>query len=486
MGKLRYSVSDLLMIPEGKTFDRKSARYDIGRLADILIAFANADGGTVALGIKNREYEGISLLSEQKKNDIEQIGTQRIIPSIDVAIDKKKIVNQKGKNDEIWLLSVNPADGKIYTNSRDEVYLRIGDETHKVTFEERKNLEYDKGIRVFESQAVSDAFLEDLDSDTLNQYKELYGFTGDNIWDLLFPKGLAKRVRDSNGSFSYQLSVAGVLLLAKTPTAFIPGARIRFIRYEGREAKLGTDMNVVKQVLIEGPLPKVIDRASKEVESQLRTFSSLDLKTGKFTNVPEYPKGAWLEGIVNAVTHRSYNYTGDDIRIVMFDDRLEIHSPGSLPAVVTTANIRHTHYSRNPYIARALTDFGWVREFGEGVDRIYKDMSEFFLDEPVYDVDANSVNLTLKNNIVMRSFRKNNDLESRIGSDWDSLNFIEQAAIGMAYEQGNIKTKDVLKQVENYSATSVRKALKHLTEMGILERIASAPTSPNQYYKLIK
>lgn len=481
-----YEKDDLLTIPEGKSFDRKSARYDINHLANILIAFANADGGTVALGIKNKQFEGISSLSEQRQNDILQIGAQRIIPTLQVNIDKKKITNQDGHADEIWLLSVQPADSKIYANMRDEVYLRLGDETHKVTFEERKNLEYDKGIRAFESQTVGDALLEDLDAEVITEYKAMYGFEGDNLWDLLFPKGLAKRVRDDKGNISYQLTVAGVLLLAKVPTAFIPGARIRFIRYEGREATVGIDMNIVKQVFIEGPLSKMIDRASTELDAQLRTFSTLDLKTGKFTDIPEYPKGAWLEGIVNAVTHRSYNYTGDDIRIMMFDNRLEIHSPGSLPAVVTTENIRQTHYSRNPYIARALTDFGWVREFGEGVDRIYKDMSEFFLDDPVYDVDTNSVNLTLKNNIVMRSFRKNNDLESRIGSDWDQLNFIEKAAIGMAYEHGSVRTREVLAQVEDYSATSVRTALKHLTTLGIFEKVASAPTAPNQYYRLIK
>jgi len=230
----------------------------------------------------------------------------------------------------------------------------------------------------------------------------------------------------------------------------------------------------------------MLQQASDILEAQLRTFSSLDTKLGKFIDVPEYPKGAWLEGIVNAVTHRGYNYTGDDIRVLMFDDRLEIHSPGSLPAVVTPENIRRTHYSRNPYIARALTDFGWVREFGEGVDRIYKDMNEFFLDDPIYEVDTNSVNLILKNNIIMRSFRKNDDLESKIGRDWQKLNFIEKAAVGLAYDHNSVRTRELYEVVDGYSISSARNALNHLSKMGILERVASAPTSPNQYYRLIK
>jgi len=481
----KYEKKDLLTIPEGKAFDRKSAKYDLNKLANILIAFANADGGTVALGINNKKYEGINLLADQKKNDILQIGSQRIVPTIKIALAREPVINTRGLDDEVWLLTVQPADDKLYVNKKDEVYLRIGDETHRVTYDERKNLEFDKGIRAFESQIVNDAILDDLDQEVVAKYKALYGFEGDNIWDLLFPKGLAKRIKKDD-HIIYRLTVAGVLLLSKYPTAFIPGARIRFIRYEGREAKTGTDMNIVKQIRIEGPLTKMLQQASDNLEAQLRTFSSLDTKSGKFIDVPEYPKGAWLEGIVNAVTHRGYNYTGDDIRILMFDNRLEIHSPGSLPAVVTPENIRHTHYSRNPYIARALTDFGWVREFGEGVDRIYIDMNRFFLDDPIYKVDTNSVNLILKNNIIMRSFRKNNDLESKIGEDWKILNFIERAAVGLAYEHGTVRTRELSAAVDDYSLSSVRNALKHLTVMGIFERVATAPTSPNQYYRLIK
>ncbi|TGD20980.1 ATP-dependent DNA helicase RecG [Companilactobacillus suantsaicola] len=481
-----YANKDLLTIPEGKFFDRKSARYDMNKLANILIAFANADGGTVALGISNKKYEGINILSDKKKNDILQIGNQRVVPMLDINVERKKIINIQKQVDEVWLLTVSPSDEKLYANKKDEVYLRIGDETHKVTFVERKDLEFDKGIRAFEKQTVDEAIISDLDEEIVSKYKKLYGFSGENLWDLLFPKGLAKRYVNHDEKASYKLTVAGVLILSKYPTAFIPSARIRFIRYEGRAAQTGTDMNIVKQEMIEGPLVKMLERIADILEAQLRSFSSLDSQTGKFLSVPEYPKGAWLEGIVNAVTHRNYNYTGDDIRVLMFDDRLEIHSPGGLPAVVTKENIRETHYSRNPYIARALTDFGWVREFGEGVDRIYTDMNKFFLDDPIYKVDNNSVNLILRNNIIMRSFRKNNALEARIGKDWGKLNFIEKTAISIVYEKGTIKTSELMEAVDGYSINSARNALKHLKKIGIFERIATAPTSPKQYYKLVK
>ncbi len=82
---------------------------------------------------------------------------------------------------------------------------------------------------------------------------------------------------------------------------------------------------------------------------------------------------------MNAVTHREYGMTGSYIKVSMFDDRLEILSPGKLPSIVTIDNIRDTRFSRNPRIARVLTEFGWVRELNEGVKRIYEDMEDFFL-----------------------------------------------------------------------------------------------------------
>lgn len=137
-------------------------------------------------------------------------------------------------------------------------------------------------------------------------------------------------------------------------------------------------MNVVKQEYIEGPLPILIEKTKTILTAQLREFTALNHLNGKFTTVPEYPEFAWLEGIVNAVTHRAYNVQGDDIKIKMFDDRLEISSPGKFPNIVNRYNIKEVRYSRNPRTARALTEMGWVRELGEGVKRIYKEMDAFF------------------------------------------------------------------------------------------------------------
>ena len=91
---------------------------------------------------------------------------------------------------------------------------------------------------------------------------------------------------------------------------------------------------------------------------------------------------------MNAVTHRSYSITGTEIQVKMFDDRIVVESPGKLPGLVKASNIRHTHFSRNPRIAEYLKAYKYVKEYGEGVDRMCIELESAGLQNPVYYVDA--------------------------------------------------------------------------------------------------
>lgn len=121
-----------------------------------------------------------------------------------------------------------------------------------------------------------------------------------------------------------------------------------------RTAESGTRLNITKDVNIEYPLLRIIDKAKEFIGTQLREFTTLDTTTGKFKTVAEYPEFAWQEGIVNAVTHREYALSGNFIKVSMYDDRLEIESPGKLPDIVTVDNIRETRYSRNSTISSII------------------------------------------------------------------------------------------------------------------------------------
>ena len=154
----------------------------------------------------------------------------------------------------------------------------------------------------------------------------------------------------------------------------------------------------------------------------------------------------------------------------LFDDRLEILSPGKLSGFVTLENMKTKRYSRNPQIARVLTEFGIVRELNEGVKRIYSEMQRFYLKDPIYsEPDHHSVLLVLDNNIVMRSKRKNETMlkNSEIEQKWEQLNYQERQVLQAIYDKGEITSSEVADIIKRGKTTAV-KLLNRLVEYGLI------------------
>lgn len=122
-----------------------------------------------------------------------------------------------------------------------------------------------------------------------------------------------------------QISSAAILLFGKNPQLYFPRARVRFIRYEGTEERVGTQMNVIKDVIFEGNILKMITDAVAYPDIQIKEKTYLG-EDGLFVTEEEYPKFVRQEIIVNAVTHRDYSIRGTDIQIKMFDDRIVVES----------------------------------------------------------------------------------------------------------------------------------------------------------------
>lgn len=202
--------------------------------------------------------------------------------------------------------------------------------------------------------------------------------------------------------------------------------------------------------------------------------------------MPEYPKFAWEEGITNAVTHRNYAISGEHTKIFIYDDRIEILSPGDLPGIVTVKNIKEKRYARNPIISRTLTELGVVRELNEGVSRIYREMSDLFLEDPVYIEDkGSSLKLVLKNNIVMRSKRKNELLlkDNNINKKWKELNSIEQKTIQFIFDKGDVMTHQIAEYIDRDRKTAQR-ILKKLENKELIEWVGTSNKDPKKIYRM--
>ena len=167
--------------------------------------------------------------------------------------------------------------------------------------------------------------------------------------------------------------MACILLFGKYPQKFFPRGRTRFIRYKGTEERVGAEMNVIKDVTFEGTILDLVKAMIAYLETQVEEHTFLG-QHGQFVTHRDYPKFVIQEMVVNACCHRAYNIKGTEIPIKMFDNRLVFESPGRLPGTVKPSNIRHTHFSRNPKIAQFLKAYNFVKEFGEGVDRVCREL----------------------------------------------------------------------------------------------------------------
>jgi ATP-dependent DNA helicase RecG len=167
-------------------------------------------------------------------------------------------------------------------------------------------------------------------------------------------------------------TLAALLLFGHDPGRWHPRCGIDFVRWEGIERKFGAELNVSKRIRVDAPLAVLIERAFETIRPFIRERQHLqDLF---FTEQLEYPTFAWQEAIVNAVAHRDYAIQGASVEVWMFDDRLEVRSPGLPPLPVTVDDLnqhRAVHLSRNPLLVRVLAGLGYVRELGEGVPRMF-------------------------------------------------------------------------------------------------------------------
>ena len=362
------TIEDILSREEGQTFDRKSIRIKPKDLAVTIIAFANADGGDLVLGITDgkKEIEGVD--DDQKVlNEIRRTPFDFCIPSVNTQVEMLPCVDRTGKDNHVLVFHIEPSM-RVYANQADEVFLRVGDKSKKLSFDERFQLMNDKGQTCYEETAVYSAELNDIDMTLVDDYCQKIRYGKSSLEFLTENHGY---IIEKNGKL--HPTIVTLLLFGKKPQDFLPRASVRFIRYEGTEEKTGTEMNVIKDVIFEGPVREQIDKSVAFLATQIkeRTYLGAD---GKFVTEAEYPEFVRQEMIVNACCHRDLSITGTDIQVKLFDDKLVVESPGNLPGLVRPDNIRHTHFSRNPRLARYLKTYKYVKEFGEGVDRMCREM----------------------------------------------------------------------------------------------------------------
>lgn len=461
---LSLTLDYLTKTPENLYLDRKRAKISLQDLANEIASFANANGGIIAVGITDDGLiEGFNIYGSKKLNDCQKVVSGYLNPAPVYECELVSVKNQKQEDDYILLFHIESTMNYIVRNNKDEVYCRQGDSAIKLTSDQIRSLEYDRKERDFEAELLMESSVDDIDADMVELYKQKIGAKISNE-QVLKARGF---LREKQGEL--HLTKAGMLLFGKNPSVYLPSARVRVLKFEGKDFQVGTEMNIVKDRTFDSCLYKTIEQAKDFINTQLREFTHLN-QEGLFETVPEYPEFAWYEGLVNAVTHRDYSNSGEHITIKLFDDRLEICSPGRLGGFVTLDTMKTKRYSRNPQIARVLNELGIVRELNEGVKRIYSEMQRFFLKDPIYsEPDRNSVLLVLENNIVMRSRRKEESMlkDNAIQDKWKDLNYLEKQVLTTIFDKGEISSEETAKIINRGKTTAV-KLLNRLVDMNLI------------------
>lgn len=376
----------LLGLPEDQWFDRKSFRIAPRDLDRHLVAFANAEGGTMVIGLRNGIVEGIK--SDPKKvNDFRQASIDFTSPPVRIKCMEVPCVNSAGEEDHLLVIRVDPGE-RIHETSSGDCYLRVGDESRKLNFAQRQELVYDKGQSAYDGEPLEGVTLRNLDKTLLGSYRRSIGGKYDiegilKARSLLLPDG--------------RITNAGYLLFGRHPQDRFPQAYVRVLKFldvnRGTGARLGLEEQ--SDIRVEGPIPKAVNEAQRVIESLIPVRRSL-VESGRFEGRPIVPRDAWLEGLVNAVVHRSYSLAGDHIRIEIYPNRIEIESPGRFPGLANPNEpLSISRFARNPRVARVCADLRIGQELGEGIRRIFDEMRRVGLTDPVYKQSQGSVRLVL-------------------------------------------------------------------------------------------
>ncbi len=394
--------------PEGQTFERKScydkskkpperlnARDVARQIAETLCAMSNADGGVVLVGQEDvregREETGEISGVDYNETTLAQLrdaGQRLVVPPLrDVFLQESF---EQGKRLLLFRVDPRPTTHHL-TDGR--CVLRIGDRNEPYSEVEIARLKERQSP--YERVLVPAATLDDLDTDALAWFAQRVGWTDSHA-------ALLDEYNLLDGS---NLNRAALLLFARKPGRWQDHTDVTIVRYAGKERGLGPNYRATRPARIEAPLVRLIEMAHAALGDHL--IKRIGLRDLFFEEELEYPEFAWQEAVVNAVAHRDYLLSGAGIEVWLFDDRLEIRSPGEplVPLEKLQAG-GGIHYSRSPLIARVLIDSGYMREQGPGNPRLFRHMEAAYLHPPSFAFDDIRFIVTLLNTPV-------NDTETR-------------------------------------------------------------------------
>lgn len=362
-----------MILGEGQQLEYKRSLAELETAVRSVTAFANTDGGAVLIGVRDSgEVVGVEIgqyTKERLSTTITDSTDPILYPSIELIRVEGKVV---------IALKVAESENRPHL-CKGKAYKRVGATDVQLSRDEYERLLLARASFSYDRQPVPRTHFSNLCEERIQWYlRQRAERRGIMIPDLPLPDLLVGMGAAVERTGEIIPTRAGILCFGKNPQESIPHSQVRIARFKG----LSTT-HFIDRADLQGTLPEMIDTA----EQFIRRNTRLAAKIVGFRRreVTEYPFEAIREAICNAVCHRDYRIEGAAIRIMVFDDRIEVNSPGGLPAGVTLADIERKHVLRNPLIANYLYDVFYIEKWGTGIARMRRSMREYGLEEPLFE-----------------------------------------------------------------------------------------------------
>lgn len=445
----------LLRMPEDQWFERKSFRIKPKDLAKTIVGMANAEGGVIAVGITDRQFDGMPTPAQD--NALRQASLDHTDPTVRVRIEAFDV----GHGAQVYLFHVAPSERVHYLQSGD-CYLRVGDESRQLNADGILELRYTKGEQQYDATVLPRVEMSDLDMQLVEEYASTIGSSSPE--DALKARNLVDREGKPR--------TAAILLFGKNPQEYFPNAHVRVLRFGEDERLAGHEQQLMSDERFGGPLPRQIWSAQEAIEGMLPRVRRLGT-SGLFEDENLIPHDVWLEGLVNAVIHRSYSMAGDHVRFEIYPSRIEVSSPGRFPGLVDPARPESiARFARNPLIARVTAELRIGQELGEGIRRMFAGMRRVGFEDPVFRQTSGSVVLTLK------------AVQRLAPGTVDSLPPHAANVLSVLQASGRPMSTGEVADALGISNPPARRALKALREEGLIQWRGNGPRDPRAVWLL--
>ncbi|MED5018244.1 ATP-binding protein [Paenibacillus chibensis] len=446
----------LLSLKEDHFNDLKSKDIKPAKLQESFVSFANSDGGELFVGIMDAKENGERIIGITKPEDANNF-ISVLLEETKPAVENVELEYIDFEDRGLILHISIPKSTQVHYTSQDECFIRVNAEKRKIKGDRILKLAYSKGSIPYEKKIVDIVELEDIiEGPHLDNYMSRVGSKQD-------PKTFLRKQRLLT-KFEDELkpNVSCVLLFDEEPQATLDtrcAIKVYRLKTTGNEYK--RELLAFEPKTINGTIEEQIKEVKMIVNSILNDATFIvDGKTSKLL----YPPDALHEILVNAVIHRDYSIN-DDIHVKIFDNRIEILSPGKLPGYITVQNIYQERYSRNPNLVRMLHNAPNPvnHDIGEGLDTARNELKKVGLVEPLIEETDNAVVITLRH--------------ERIAT-------LEQ--IIMDYLQSNpyVTNKIVRELSGNSDINKVKQALQRLRKEGKIQLVNSNARKFDYKYEL--